>query len=47
MDSIVVFDQVLVPWNRVFFYDNVEATKDFMTKAPFMPLPFIRSSLGK
>ncbi|MBD5000942.1 4-hydroxyphenylacetate 3-monooxygenase, partial [Xanthomonas citri pv. citri] len=35
MDSIVVFDHVLVPWNRVFFYDNVEAAKDFMTKSSF------------
>ena len=35
MDSIVVFDHVLVPWNRVFFYDNAEAAKDFMTKSSF------------
>ena len=29
MDSIVVFDNVLVPWNRVFYYDNVEAAETF------------------
>ncbi|WML46570.1 4-hydroxyphenylacetate 3-monooxygenase, oxygenase component [Neobacillus sp. PS3-34] len=35
MDSIVVFDNVLVPWERVFFYDNVDATTDFMTQSSF------------
>lgn len=35
MDSIVVFDHVLVPWNRVFYYDNVEAATDFMTRSSF------------
>lgn len=40
MDSIVVFDHVLVPWNRVFFYDNVEAAKDFMTKSSFHAFTF-------
>ncbi|MFJ7726179.1 4-hydroxyphenylacetate 3-monooxygenase, oxygenase component [Neobacillus sp. NPDC097160] len=35
MDSIVVFDNVLVPWDRVFFYDNVEAAFDFMFHSSF------------
>lgn len=35
MDSIVVFDNVLVPWDRVFFYDNVEAAADFMNQSSF------------
>ncbi|MGG3562139.1 4-hydroxyphenylacetate 3-monooxygenase, oxygenase component [Neobacillus rhizosphaerae] len=35
MDSIVVFDNVLVPWDRVFFYDNVEAASDFMLHSSF------------
>lgn len=35
MDSIVVFDNVLVPWDRVFYYDNVEAAADFMGRSSF------------
>lgn len=35
MDSIVVFDNVLVPWDRVFFYDNVEAAITFMNGSSF------------
>jgi 4-hydroxyphenylacetate 3-monooxygenase len=35
MDSLVVFDNVLVPWDRVFFYDNVEAATDFVMKSSF------------
>jgi 4-hydroxyphenylacetate 3-monooxygenase len=35
MDSIVVFDNVLVPWDRVFFYDNVDAAYDFMLHSSF------------
>ena len=35
MDTIIVFDEVLVPWNRVFFYDNVDAATDFITKSAF------------
>lgn len=35
MDSVVVFDNVLVPWDRVFFYDNVEACVDFMKNSSF------------
>lgn len=35
MDSIVVFDNVLVPWDRVFFYDNVKAADDFLNQSSF------------
>ena len=35
MDSIVVFDNVLVPWDRVFYYDNVDAAKDFLVESSF------------
>lgn len=35
MDSIVVFDNVLVPWERVFYYDNVEAATDFLAESSF------------
>ncbi|WP_078427245.1 4-hydroxyphenylacetate 3-monooxygenase, oxygenase component [Alkalihalobacterium alkalinitrilicum] len=37
-DSIVVFDHVLVPWNRVFYYDNIEIAKAFTTKGAFTAL---------
>ncbi|WP_462413601.1 4-hydroxyphenylacetate 3-monooxygenase, oxygenase component [Neobacillus sp. Marseille-QA0830] len=35
MDSVVVFDNVLVPWDRVFYYDNVEAATDFLAESSF------------
>ncbi|WP_428910737.1 4-hydroxyphenylacetate 3-monooxygenase, oxygenase component [Niallia sp. Krafla_26] len=35
MDSVVVFDHVLVPWDRIFFYDNVAAAVDFMSHSSF------------
>ncbi len=35
IDSIVVFDNVLVPWDCVFFYDNVEAAITFMNGSSF------------
>lgn len=35
MDTLIVFDNVLVPWDRVFVYDNVEAAFDFMNKGSF------------
>ena len=35
MDSIVVFDNVLVPWDRVFFYDNLDAATDFLLQSSF------------
>ncbi|MGG4266435.1 4-hydroxyphenylacetate 3-monooxygenase, oxygenase component [Peribacillus simplex] len=36
MDSIVVFDNVLVPWDRVFFYDNPEIVNKFMIASSFL-----------
>lgn len=35
IDSIVVFDNVLVPWERVFFYNNSEVGENFLTKSSF------------
>ncbi|MFK2825127.1 4-hydroxyphenylacetate 3-monooxygenase, oxygenase component [Bacillus sp. B190/17] len=35
MDSIVVFDSVLVPWDRVFLHDNVEAAVDLKNQSSF------------
>ncbi|MFL0582940.1 4-hydroxyphenylacetate 3-monooxygenase, oxygenase component [Solibacillus silvestris] len=35
MDSIVVFDNVLVPWERVFFYNNVEVAEKFLMQSGF------------
>ncbi|WP_339161341.1 4-hydroxyphenylacetate 3-monooxygenase, oxygenase component [Siminovitchia sp. FSL W7-1587] len=40
MDSIVVFDNVLVPWENVFFYDNLEAATDFKLQSSFHPLAY-------
>lgn len=35
MDSIVVFDNVLVPWERVFYYKNAEAAGKFSSQSSF------------
>jgi 4-hydroxyphenylacetate 3-monooxygenase len=35
MDTIVVFDHVLVPWNRVFFYENVDVSNTFLSSSYF------------
>lgn len=35
MDSLVVFDQVLVPWNRVFYYGNIDVSAKFLIKTSF------------
>lgn len=35
MDSIVVFNDVLVPWERVFYYHNTEVAKTFLAKSSF------------
>lgn len=35
MDSIVVFDNVLVPWDRVFFYKNVKVADSFLAQSSF------------
>ncbi|KAA9022913.1 4-hydroxyphenylacetate 3-monooxygenase, oxygenase component [Niallia endozanthoxylica] len=40
IDSVVVFDNVLVPWDRVFFYDNVEVAADFMNTSSFYPFAY-------
>lgn len=37
MDSIVVFDNVLVPWNRVFYYNNAEVAEPFPIQSSFHP----------
>lgn len=37
MDSIVVFDNVLIPWERVFYYDNVPISNNFMKSSSFLP----------
>ncbi|WP_153732627.1 4-hydroxyphenylacetate 3-monooxygenase, oxygenase component [Sporosarcina obsidiansis] len=37
MDSIVVFDRVIVPWECVFFYHNVEVAEDFFAVSSFHP----------
>ncbi|WP_042149993.1 4-hydroxyphenylacetate 3-monooxygenase, oxygenase component [Paucisalibacillus sp. EB02] len=37
MDSIVVFNDVLVPWERVFYYDNLLVSNTFATKSSFLP----------
>lgn len=37
MDTLVVFDNVLVPWERVFFYDNIDVSNSFMTASSFLP----------
>lgn len=35
MDSIVVFDEVVVPWERVFYYNNDEVAASFPIKSAF------------
>ena len=35
MDAIVVFDDVVVPWERVFYYENVEVANLFMNVCGF------------
>ncbi|WP_318617395.1 4-hydroxyphenylacetate 3-monooxygenase, oxygenase component [Sporosarcina sp. YIM B06819] len=37
MDSIVVFDNVLVPWERVFYYDNIAVANSFIACSSFQP----------
>ncbi|QAS53791.1 4-hydroxyphenylacetate 3-monooxygenase, oxygenase component [Halobacillus litoralis] len=37
MDTIVIFDGVLVPWNRVFFHDNIRAATQMYLKGKFVP----------
>ncbi|MFD1929507.1 4-hydroxyphenylacetate 3-monooxygenase, oxygenase component [Sporosarcina siberiensis] len=40
MDSMVVFDNVLVPWNRVFFHHNAEVAADFFSVSSFHPFAY-------
>ncbi|MEK4425347.1 4-hydroxyphenylacetate 3-monooxygenase, oxygenase component [Solibacillus sp. FSL K6-1523] len=35
MDAIVVFDDVVVPWHRVFYYDNIGVANQFMNVSGF------------
>ncbi|AWE07922.1 4-hydroxyphenylacetate 3-monooxygenase, oxygenase component [Lysinibacillus sp. 2017] len=35
MDSIVVFDDVFVPWERVFYYNNVKIAESFVPQSSF------------
>jgi len=35
MDTIVVFDDVIVPWERVFYYENVDVANHFMNVSGF------------
>lgn len=37
MDSIVVFDDVLVPWDRVFFYDDINLGQSILRDSSFQP----------
>lgn len=37
MDNIVIFDDVLVPWERVFIYKNIRAIDDLYKKGKFTP----------
>ncbi|MFC7322001.1 4-hydroxyphenylacetate 3-monooxygenase, oxygenase component [Halobacillus campisalis] len=37
MDSLVLFDEVLVPWERVFFYNNIRMANEFYKSGNFVP----------
>jgi 4-hydroxyphenylacetate 3-monooxygenase len=37
MDALAVFDDVLIPWERVFAYDDVETHNRIVTHAPMWP----------
>lgn len=37
MDTVVVFDHVTVPWERVFFYKNLEVANSFKATSAFQP----------
>lgn len=43
MDSIVVFDNVLVPWDRVFYYDDTEMAGDFLIKSSFYSFAYYQA----
>lgn len=40
MDSIVVFDHVLVPWERVFFYGDIQTANLFLAESSFNPFAY-------
>ena len=35
MDTIVLFDKVLIPWERIFYYDNVAVANTFKNESSF------------
>lgn len=37
MDTIVIFDEVTVPWERVFLHDNIRAATKLYAKGKFVP----------
>ncbi|WP_432353379.1 4-hydroxyphenylacetate 3-monooxygenase, oxygenase component [Sporosarcina sp. A2] len=37
IDSIVIFDNVLVPWDRIFFYHNTDVASAFFRTSSFHP----------
>ncbi|ARD48094.1 4-hydroxyphenylacetate 3-monooxygenase, oxygenase component [Sporosarcina sp. P33] len=37
LDAIVVFDEVIVPWERVFFHHNSEVAANFFSMSSFHP----------
>ncbi|WP_026672171.1 4-hydroxyphenylacetate 3-monooxygenase, oxygenase component [Alkalihalobacterium bogoriense] len=37
-DALVVFDDVLVPWERVFYYENIKVTDTLSVQGAFAPL---------
>ncbi|WP_088102034.1 4-hydroxyphenylacetate 3-monooxygenase, oxygenase component [Halalkalibacter urbisdiaboli] len=37
-DAIVVFDDVLVPWDRVFYYENLDVSNQMFSDSLFIPL---------
>lgn len=38
MDTMIVFDHVLVPWNRVFFYHRQDLAQKLFSRSSFTPL---------
>ncbi|MBS4174774.1 4-hydroxyphenylacetate 3-monooxygenase, oxygenase component [Bacillus sp. FJAT-49736] len=45
MDTIIVFDNVLVPWDRVFFYDNSDAATNFFTQSSFLAFAYHQAAI--
>lgn len=37
LDSLVVFDDVLIPWEKIFFYENLQLSDDIYDKSSFFP----------